>query len=167
MQDRNRIQYLIDKARDHCIPANDKGLADVLGVPFQRVSNWRTGVKEPSVETQCELAEIGNIDVAETALRSMLEAAEGERKKRLASAIAKTKIGAKRAPAVPLGWEPGARASKMLRQLAEQDIQRAEKEKKTPAHSSFNAHFDVFAQHRHCHTRARRRGREHTRNSRA
>ena len=125
MQDRNRIQYLIDKARDHCIPPTDKGLADVLGVPFQRVSNWRTGVKDPSVETQCELAEIGNIDVGETALVSMLEAAEGRRKQRLESALAHTKRGAKRGPAVPLGWEPGARKTKVLRQLAEQDIQRA------------------------------------------
>lgn len=128
MQDVNRIRYLVDTARDHCVPPTDKTLATLLGVTFQKVSNWRNGQKAPPVETQCELAQIGQVDVPATALMSMIEAAEGERKKRLQSALTTMLKKAGKSVVMPLGIDTSAKDTKMLRQIKSQEEHKAQNE---------------------------------------
>lgn len=86
-QDRERITRLIDAAVQKCTPATGNGLAAALNVSPQVLSNWKTGQKTPSLEAQCELAAIAGINVAATALYSLAEAAEGQRKERFQSAL--------------------------------------------------------------------------------
>lgn len=87
MQDLARIIFLLDEAKSHCIPPRDSTVAALLGVAPQKISNWRSGLKWPPLESQCELAQIANLNVPITAMRSMVEAATGERRKRLVKAL--------------------------------------------------------------------------------
>lgn len=62
MQDLERLNFLIDKAA--AMHGSDNQLAIAMGTSRQVVSNWRHGIKSPSVEAQQRMAEIAGLDPA-------------------------------------------------------------------------------------------------------
>jgi|GEM_PF-3389303 transcriptional regulator with XRE-family HTH domain len=71
MQDRQRLNFLIDKAAS--IYGSDGKLAGAMGTTRQTLSNWRHGYKEPSTDVQARLAEIAGIDVGMTVAAAAIE----------------------------------------------------------------------------------------------
>lgn len=108
MQQLSRIQSLIDAASTRL--GGQTRLAEALGKSPQVLSNWRTGVKTPSIETQVLLAVHAGEDVAYTALASLQEGAADKRVKTLLGWKLDTLVAA----------DPKAAATAALARAAEQ-----------------------------------------------
>lgn len=89
MQDLQRTNFLIDRARTYCATSSDAAVAGKLGVGPKVLSNWRTGHKKPSLEARCDLAAIAGESVPKEALLCLVEETEGPRQKRFIEALEK------------------------------------------------------------------------------
>lgn len=77
-EDHAQLILLIDKAKE--IAGTDARLAALLGQHYQVVSNWRSGLKRPSIEDCALLASIAGLDPAAEMARAALRKHAGTKK---------------------------------------------------------------------------------------
>lgn len=88
-----RINRLLDAAKQRA--GTDTRLAQKLDRAPQLISNWRHGLKRPSIEAQLDVAALAGLDLIETALLGLIEDGEEPRKAALQEALRTYQIGKK------------------------------------------------------------------------
>ena len=88
------INKLLDKAAEHCSPANQSGLAARLGVTRGAISSWKTQAYALPAERIAELARIAQVDAGEWLVLIEAEQAKGEARKAYSSLVRRLGIAA-------------------------------------------------------------------------
>lgn len=72
------LAKLLDSAKK--VTGSDKATADALGVPFQRISDWRNGHRPAQPEDVALIASVAGVSATEALVEAVIKKHEGTKK---------------------------------------------------------------------------------------